>query len=125
MSTTAEKSINMADIAKWVVSIALLIGTIAGNAYFGETSLLYRALAIVVTVVIALFVAAQTEKGRTALEFAKESRTEIRKVVWPTRQETRTTTIIVLVATVIVGLFLYLLDLIIVEVVSLITGLGV
>ena len=125
MSANASKSMNVADMAKWVVSIALLVGTIAGNTYFDEVSLLYRAVAIVITVAIALLVAAKTEKGRDALEFARESRTEIRKVVWPSRQETRTTTLIVLVATVIVGIFLYLLDLIIIEAVSFVTGLGV
>ena len=125
MSTSAEKSMNVADIAKWVVSIALLIGTVAGNTYFGEISPLYRAVVIVLAVILALFIAAQTEKGRNALEFAKESKTEVRKVIWPTRQETRTTTLIVLVATMIVGLFLYGLDWIIVRVVSFITGLGV
>lgn len=125
MSANASKSMNVADMAKWVVSIALLVGTIAGNTYFDEVSLLYRAVAIVITVAIALLVAAKTEKGRDALEFARESRTEIRKVVWPSRQETRTTTLIVLGATVIVGIFLYLLDLIIIEAVSFVTGLGV
>jgi preprotein translocase subunit SecE len=125
MSANASKSMNVADMAKWVVSIALLVGTIAGNTYFDEVSLLYRAVAIVITVAIALLVAAKTEKGRNALDFARESRTEIRKVVWPSRQETRTTTLIVLGATVIVGIFLYLLDLIIIEAVSFVTGLGV
>ena len=52
----------------------------------------------------------QTVKGRTAVAFAKESRTEVRKVVWPTRQEAVQTTGIVLVATLIMSLLLWGLD---------------
>ncbi|MGB2264492.1 MAG: preprotein translocase subunit SecE [Glaciecola sp.] len=125
MSTSENKSFNAADMFKWVISIALLIGTVAGNTYFVEESILVRAIAIVVTVIVALLIASTTEKGKNAVEFAKESRTEIRKVVWPSRQETRTTTLIVFAATIVVALLLYVLDLVIVEIVSFITGLGI
>ena len=80
---------------------------------------------MVVAVIIALFVAASTSKGSQFLEFAKDSRTEVRKVVWPTRQETTQTTLIVMVATVLMSLLLWGLDGIIVRVVSFITGLGI
>lgn len=125
MSTSENKSMSVADIAKWTLSITLLVATIAGNTYFIEESILARAVAIVITVIVALFIASKTDKGQQAMEFARESKTEIRKVVWPSRQETRTTTLIVFAATIVVALLLYVLDFIIVEVVSLITGLGV
>ena len=67
----------------------------------------------------------QTVKGRTAVAFAKESRTEVRKVVWPTRQEAVQTTGIVLVATLIMSLLLWGLDSVLFWVVGLITGLKV
>ncbi len=67
---------------------------------------------------------ATTEKGSTFLSFAKESRTEVRKVVWPTRQEANQTTLIVLAATLIMALILWGLDGIIVRVVGFITGIG-
>jgi len=75
-------------------------------------------------VLIAGFIAATTIKGSAFITFAKDSRTEVRKVVWPTRQETTTTTMIVLAATVFMALVLWGLDGIIVWAVSLITGLG-
>lgn len=74
---------------------------------------------------VAGFIASTTYKGSTFITFAKESRTEVRKVVWPNRQETTTTTMIVLVATVVMALILWGLDGIIVEIVSFITGLGI
>lgn len=112
------------DTIKWLVVFAILLGIIAGNSAYGEVSVLYRALAAVVGVVIAGFIAASTVKGSTFLNYAKESRIEVRKVVWPSRQEATQTTLIVLVATVIVGLLLWGLDGIIVRVVGFFTGIG-
>ena len=59
------------------------------------------------------------------MSFAKESRTEVRKVVWPSRQEATQTTLIVVVATVIVALILWGLDGILVRVVGFLTGLEI
>jgi preprotein translocase subunit SecE len=64
-------------------------------------------------------------KGRNAIDFAKESRTEARKVVWPTRQEAVQTTAIVLVATLIMSLVMWGLDSILFELVGFVTGLKV
>ena len=96
-----------------------------GNYMFAEQSILVRALAVIAAIVIAGLVAMQTVKGRTAVAFAKESRTEVRKVVWPTRQEAVQTTGIVLVATLIMSLLLWGLDSVLFWVVGLITGLKV
>jgi preprotein translocase subunit SecE len=67
----------------------------------------------------------QTVKGQNAVAFAKESRTEIRKVVWPTRQEAIQTTGIVLFATFIMSLVMWGLDSTLFWVVGFITGLKV
>jgi preprotein translocase subunit SecE len=64
-------------------------------------------------------------KGRTAVAFAKESRTEVRKVVWPTRQEAIQTTGIVLVVTLLMSLLLWGLDSVLFWLVGLITGMKV
>ena len=92
---------------------------------FAEQSVLIRALAVVVLIVIAGIVAMQTVKGHSAVVFAKESRIEIRKVVWPTRQEAVQTTGIVLVATFFMSLVLWGLDSTLFWLVGLITGLKV
>ena len=124
MSEKTENQSNALDMFKWVVVFALLAGLVTANTVYGEISVLYRAIAAVVVVVIAGFIAASTEKGSTFLSFAKESRTEVRKVVWPTRQEANQTTLIVLAATLIMALILWGLDGIIVRVVGFITGIG-
>ena len=124
MSEKTENQSNALDMFKWVVVFALLAGLVTANKMYGEISVLYRAIAIVVVVGIAGFIAATTEKGSTFLSFAKESRTEVRKVVWPTRQEANQTTLIVLAATLVMALILWGLDGIIVRVVGFITGIG-
>ncbi len=125
MSEKAENPSNSLDMLKWLIVIVLLGGVIAANTYYQEVSVLYRALGAVALVVLAGFLASSTVKGSTFINFAKESRTEVRKVVWPSRQEATQTTMIVLAATAVVSLLLWGLDGIIVKVVSFITGLGV
>ncbi|MFW1678821.1 preprotein translocase subunit SecE [Pontibacter sp. JAM-7] len=98
------------DALKWVVVIALLTVGVVGNSMFAEHSLLYRVVALLVLALVAGFVALQTEKGHAFFKLFKEAKSEIRKVVWPTRQETAQTTAIVVVVVLIVGLMLWGLD---------------
>jgi preprotein translocase subunit SecE len=125
MSEKTENSSNPFDSVKWLVSLGLLGSIVAGNYMFEDVSVLYRALVAVVVVAVAGFIVATTNKGSAFLTFAKDARIEVRKVVWPTRQETTQTTMIVLAATVFMALVLWGLDGIIVRVVSVITGLGI
>jgi len=113
------------DFLKWSIVLLLLAAAVAGNYIYGEQSVLIRAVAVVIAIVIAGIVAMQTEKGRSAVTFAKESKTEIRKVVWPTRQEAVQTTGIVLVATLIMSILMWGLDSVLFWLVGFITGLQV
>ena len=126
MSANNETQSSSFDSVKWIVTIVVSRCVIGGNHYYTEEiSVLYRAVAVVVLVGFAGFTAAMTAKGQKFLSFAKESRTEVRKVVWPSRQEATQTTLIVVVATVIVALILWGLDGILVRVVGFITGLEI
>ena len=113
------------DALKWGLVFLILGGAVVGNYVYGEMSVFIRAVAVVVAVVIAGLIAMQTEKGRNAVAFAKESRTEVRKVVWPTRQEAVQTTMIVLVATLIMALILWGLDTVLYWFVNFVTSLQV
>jgi preprotein translocase subunit SecE len=59
---------------------------------------------------LAIAIAMQTEKGRQVWGFFQDAQTEVRKVVWPTRDETIQTTLIVIIMVVIVSLILWGLD---------------
>ena len=115
-------SSSAADTMKWVVAFVLLAAAVVGNYLYGELSVVIRAAGVVVLIAAALGVAATTTKGKAAIDFAKESRMEIRKVVWPTRQETMQTTLIVLAVCIVMSLVLWGIDGIMVRVVSLATG---
>ncbi|WP_448213263.1 preprotein translocase subunit SecE [Colwellia sp. MEBiC06753] len=126
MNASTENQTNGSlDGLKWGVIFLILIGAVVGNYYFADQSVLVRAIGVVAAVIVAGLLAMQTEKGRAAVTFAKESRTEVRKVVWPTRQETVQTTGIVLVATLIMSLLMWGLDSVLFWVVGFITGLQV
>lgn len=124
-ANTEEQPTSSLDGLKWGVVVLLLIAAIGGNYYFGQESVLLRAVGVVVAVAVAALIAMQTLKGRTAVSFAKESRTEVRKVVWPTRQEAIQTTGIVLVVTLLMSLLLWGLDSVLFWLVGLVTGLKV
>lgn len=125
MSDNTENTSNGLDMLKWLIVVLLLGGIVAVDAMYEQVSVLYRALGTVVVVILVGFIAATTAKGLTFINFAKAARIEIRKVIWPTRQEATQTTLIVLAAVVVMSLLLWLLDGIIVRLVSLITGVGV
>ncbi|MBQ0757455.1 MAG: preprotein translocase subunit SecE [Amphritea sp.] len=98
------------DGLKWVVVVALVAAGVVGNSVYSEESLLYRVIALLVIAGVAGFIALQTAKGAAFFTLFKEAKAEIRKVVWPTRQETTQTTLIVTVVVLIVGLLLWGLD---------------
>ena len=94
-----------------LIDVFVLVGAaVVGNRNYADQSLLYRVLGILALSAVAGLVALQTAKGAAFWALVKGSRTEIRKVVWPTRQETVQTTMIVVVFVLLVALMLWGLD---------------
>jgi len=112
------------DSLKFLVAIALLIGGIVQFYYFEEESQLYRVLALLGFVALAMGVVYTTRMGHGLWLFARDARTEVRKVIWPTRQETMQTTLMVIVMVILVGLMLWLIDMILRWGVLALTGQG-
>jgi preprotein translocase subunit SecE len=115
---------NKLDTFKLLIAVALLIGGIAGFYFYAEESLLYRVLGLLVLVGVAVGVIYTTQMGRSIVGFGREARAEVRKVVWPTGQETVQTTIMVVVAVILLGIFLWLVDMLLLKAVQLLTGQG-
>ncbi len=109
MATNADISERL-DPVKWALAFALLGGAIWAFYHFGDHSLLLRVVGMLAATAGALAIAVQTRKGHTAWEFVREARTEVRKVVWPTRKETVHTTGIIMAMVTVVAIFLWLLD---------------
>jgi len=122
MNAKADSNASPLDSLKWLIVVALVVIGVVANQYYASESILYRAIGLLVLGAVALFIAAQTAKGRSLLVLAKESRAEIRKVVWPSRPETVQTTLIVVAVVLIMGLLLWGLDTFLGWLVSLIVG---
>lgn len=110
MSVKAGSTESKFDSVKWLVVTLLVAVGVTGNSFYSEESLLYRVLALLVLAAVAGFVALQTAKGQAFFLLFKEAKVEIRKVVWPTRQETTQTTAIVVVVVLLMGLALWAID---------------
>ncbi|MGD2053406.1 MAG: preprotein translocase subunit SecE [Gammaproteobacteria bacterium] len=115
---------NKLDTFKLVIAIVILLAGIGGFYYYADASLLYRVLGLVAIVIVAAGIAFTTSTGQAILSFGRESRAEVRKVVWPTRQETVQTTLMVVVAVIILGIFLWLIDMMLLNAVQMLTGQG-
>jgi preprotein translocase subunit SecE len=125
MNTQVEAATSsIADVVKQVFSGIFLIAGIAAFYYFSEVQLLYRVLGLVAIVLVALGLMLTTGLGHMVWGFVLESKLEVRKVVWPTRDETMRTTMLVFAMVFSVGLILWLLDMFLFWGVRLITGQG-
>ncbi len=104
---------------------AALIGIAGLVAFYAlpVDSLLVRVLVLLIMLGAAVALFYMTAKGKRTVAFFRDARTEVRKVVWPTRAETLQTTLTVAVLVIIIGLFLWLLDSILSSLFRLITGI--
>ena len=122
MNAKAEAGDSRYDLVKWLLVATLIVAGVSGNQFYSAEPILYRVLALLVIAVAAGFVALQTAKGQAFFELVKEARIEIRKVVWPTRQETTQTTLMVVAVVLVMALLLWGLDSLLGWIVSLIVG---
>jgi preprotein translocase subunit SecE len=124
METKVEETPTLVDTAKLVLAAGLVVAGLFGYYYFGESSQLLRTVIVLIAIAGAALVGLQSLQGQWLWKFIQAARVELRKVVWPTREETIQTTIAVLVFAVIMGVFFWLLDLFLLYVTSKITGQG-
>jgi len=122
MSESAKTTEFKLDSLKWIVVAAIVGAGVYGNSYFAAESMLYRVIGLLVLACVAGWIAAQTSKGSAFVSLCMDARTEIRKVVWPTRAETTHTTMIVVIAVIIVAIILWGLDSSLSWLISLIIG---
>ena len=103
-------SFKFLDKAKWLISLSFFVVAIIGNSYYTEVAFLYRVLGVVGLIGVGIFMMALTDFGRSSIKLMSESRTELRRVVWPTRVETTQTFLIVFVSILVLALLLWGLE---------------
>jgi preprotein translocase subunit SecE len=111
LATTQETSESgVLDILKLLVAAGVLVGGLYGYYYYLEWSLPIRVLLVLGGLAAGVVIAMTSVQGQRLWAFIQGSRVEIRKVVWPTKQETTQTAIAVFVFTLIMALFFWGLD---------------
>jgi preprotein translocase subunit SecE len=112
MSTQTETSQSGAlDILKLLIAAGVIIGGLYSYYYYEfELALPIRVLIVLAGTGIGIAIGMLSTQGQRLWHFIQGSRVEIRKVVWPTKQETTQTAIAVFVFTLVMMVFFWLLD---------------
>ncbi len=112
MATTTQETSESGflDIIKLLLAAGVLVGGLYSYYYFLEVSLTLRVLMVLGGLAAGITVAMTSTQGQRLWAFIQGARIEIRKVVWPTKQETTQTAIAVFVFTLIMALFFWGLD---------------
>ncbi|WP_028294001.1 preprotein translocase subunit SecE [Oceanobacter kriegii] len=110
MSSESKTAGSPLDVIKWLLAIAFLAAAVVGNYMYSDMAFIYRILAVVALMGAGAAVALTSTQGKAFLVLLKEANIERRKVVWPTRQETQQTTLMILVVVVVMSLVLWGLD---------------
>jgi len=97
-------------VLKWIVVVALAISAAFAFNYYDQYPLLYRVLALLAVYAVALALALTTAQGNAFWNLLREAQNEVRRVVWPTRQEATQTTLIVVVFVLLMAVILWALD---------------
>jgi preprotein translocase subunit SecE len=103
-------SASVLDTAKLVAAVAILVGGIASFYVFDQYPAAARWLVVLLAVAASIFVALLSAQGRELWQFVQGSRVELRKVVWPTRDDTLKMTAVVVVAIFVMAMFFWILD---------------
>ncbi|MCZ6476359.1 MAG: preprotein translocase subunit SecE [Gammaproteobacteria bacterium] len=124
MDTKADAGIAAFDTLKLLVAGSILLGGIFGYYYYSDVSVLIRAIGVLLAFALGVVVALQSTRGQAFVRFVQGARLELRKVVWPTREETIQTTVTVLVFTLIMAVFFWLLDIFLLWFTRMLIGQG-
>jgi preprotein translocase subunit SecE len=124
MNAKAETESSRFDTLKLGAAVLLLAVSILAFYRFDDQLLVVRVLGLLAATGISVFIAAQSSTGKSIISFIGGAKAEVRKVVWPTRAETMQTTLAVILMVFLVGIFLWLLDMVLLWGIQLLTGQG-
>ena len=122
MTTMKAKSNRFFNSVLWLIVLAIVVAGVWANYHYQAVSVPLRIIAWIVLVIVALAIALLTSQGKRALGFAKASRGELGKVVWPTRQEVVQMTMIVMALVIVLSLIIWGLDSFLLWAIGLLTG---
>ena len=112
------------DALKLVLAAAALVGGVVIYYWFGDQPTVIRVLAVLAGLAAGLVLLYWSQPGRVLWDYVQSSRVELRKMVWPTRQETWRTTLVVFVFVLALGVFFWLVDMLLAWGARHLTGQG-
>jgi preprotein translocase subunit SecE len=112
------------DNIKLASAVTLVVLGITAFYYFADYSALLRVIGLLIVGASAVALVYQTTIGQQVWQFFVDSRMEVRKIVWPTQEETMQTTLVVFVMVLVMGIMLWLFDMMLVAIVRALTGQG-
>ena len=107
---------------KWSVVFLLLIAGLIANYHYNSQPWPLRLLGWLFLLALEIGIVLQTSQGKQFLDFARESKIELRKVFWPTRQEVVQTTLVVAAFVVVLALILWGIDSVLMWLIGWLTG---
>jgi preprotein translocase subunit SecE len=111
MNEQAEKSgVAFVDALKIALAAAALLGGVAAYYWFKDEPQVLRVLMVLGGLIAGLALLYWSAPGRELWGYVQASRVELRKMVWPTRQETIRTTAVVFVFVLALAVFFWLVD---------------
>lgn len=119
-----EQSGSVMDKVRYVVAVGVLLASLVAYYFFSELPLAARVAVMLVGVAIAAGLVWTTTKGLSVRKHLHDTRREVAQVVWPSREQTIRMTLIVFGAVVVVGGFLWLIDMFFLWGVQVLTGRG-
>ena len=122
MSAETQVESSAMDTVKLTVAVTIIVAAILGFYHFDAYSQLLRVLGLLAVIGVAVLIAYQTAMGKQVWHFVSDAKIEVRKVVWPSRQETVQTTLIVFVMVLIMGVILWLFDMMLGAILRALTG---
>ena len=110
------------DWLKWTATLLLVFAGLVINHYYSHVSVWLRMLGGIIVVIISLFLISNTIRGKWLISFIRDSRAELKKVVWPKREEVIQTTWVVALMVIVLALLLWGIDSVLVWLIGWLTG---
>jgi preprotein translocase subunit SecE len=124
MTEQIQTDVGASDKAKLTAAILLVLGGVVAYYVLSSQPAWERWLAVVGGLVLGIVVFIWSQYGRSFWQFVLDSRIELRKIVWPNRQETLQTTLVVFAFVVVAGLFFWVVDLVLAWATRALSGQG-
>jgi len=124
MTEQVQQGATALDAAKLVAGVVILAAGIAGFYLPAEQPIWLRWIIVLAALAAGAFVSLQSYQGKEFWSFVQAARIELRKVVWPSREETWKTTAVVFFMVTLLGLFFWLIDTVLAKLTQWLTGQG-